>query len=199
MKLIITRHGQTKGNEKKLLQGSMDIDLSDEGKEQVKKLAKRLKNHNIELIFVSPLKRARQTAEEIKKFHPNAKLMIDENLRELDFGIFEGLTREQVKEKYGDVFKEREKDKFNYKFPKGESYADIEKRALNVLKKVIKTKKESIIVAHGNINKLLFKNLLKKPFGEINKHYYNNTSLSIFNIKGDDVFVEEFNCDKHLR
>jgi len=66
MKLIITRHGKTKGNEKKLLQGSMDIGLSDEGKNQVKKLAKRLKNHKIELIFVSPLKRARQTAEEIK-------------------------------------------------------------------------------------------------------------------------------------
>jgi len=125
--------------------------------------------------------------------------MIEDNLRELDFGIFEGLTREQVKEKYGDIFKERKKDKFNYQFPKGESYADTENRALKVLEKVIKTKKDSIIVAHGNINKLLFKNLLKKPFDDVNKHYYNNTSLSVFNIKGNDVFVEEFNCDNHLR
>jgi len=198
MKLIIARHGQTEGNKKRLWQGISDLELTEEGRIQAKKLAERLKNHNIEIIFVSPLKRARQTAEEIIKFHPEAEVIVDDDLKEINFGILEGLSREEIKEKYNDIFEEREKDKFNYRIPNGESHADVEKRALRVLEKVLKTKKDSIIVAHGTLNTLFFKNLLKKSHEEIKKHEYNNTSVSIFNIKRNDVFVEEFNSDRHL-
>ena len=199
MKLIITRHGKTEWNKKRLWQSISDIELSEEGKKQIKKLSKRLKNHNIEIMFVSPLKRARQTAEEIRKFHPNAQIIIDDDLKELNFGIFEGLSDEQIKEKYNEIWEAREKDKFNYKIPGGESYAETEVRALRILNKIMKTKKDTVIIAHATINKLFFKKLLKKSLKEISKNFFNNTSVSIFNIKGDDVFVEEFNCDKHLR
>jgi alpha-ribazole phosphatase len=199
MRLIIARHGQTEGNKKRLLQGFLDIGLNEEGKKQAEKLAERLKNHNIEIMFVSPLKRARQTAEQIKKFHPKAKVIIDEDLKEINFGIFEGLSKEEIKKKYTRMYEEREKDKFNYRSPEGESIADVEKRAIKMLDKVLKTKKDSIIVAHGTLNTLFFKNLMKKSYDEIKKYKYNNTSVSIFNIKENDVFVEEFNCDKHLQ
>jgi len=63
----------------------------------------------------------------------------------------------------------------------------------------MKTKKDAVIVAHATINKLFFKKLLKKSLKEISKNFFNNTSVSIFNIKDNDIFVEEFNCDKHLR
>ncbi|MDD5086149.1 MAG: histidine phosphatase family protein, partial [Candidatus Nanoarchaeia archaeon] len=184
---------------KRLLQGFLDIELNDEGKKQAKKLAERLKNHNIEIMFVSPLKRSMQTAEQIKKFHPKAKVIIDEDLKEINFGIFEGLSKEEIKKKYAEMYEEREKDKFNYRSPEGESLADVEKRAIKMLDKVLKTKKDSIIVAHGTLNILFFKNLMKKSYDEIKKHKYNNTSVSIFNIEENDVFVDEFNCDKHLK
>ena len=201
MKLIITRHAQTSWNKENptRLQGIKDTDLSKQGKEQAGKLALRLKSHNIELIFTSPLKRALETAQEIKKFHPKAKLIVDKDLKELNFGILEGLTDKEIQEEYKEIWEAREKDKFNYKIPKGESYAETEIRALRVLDKIIKTKKDSVIVAHATINKLFFKKLLKKPLKEISKNFFNNTSVSIFNIKGNDIFVEEFNCDKHLR
>ncbi len=201
MKLIITRHAQTGWNKENptRLQGIKDIHLSEEGKEQAKKLAIRLKDHNIELIFTSPLKRTLETAQEIKKFHSKAEIIVDKDLKELNFGILEGLTDKGIQEKYKEIWEAREKDKFNYKIPGGESYEETEVRALRVLDKIIKTKKDSVIVAHATINKLFFKKLLKKPLEEISRNFFNNTSISIFNIKGNDVFVEEFNCDKHLR
>ncbi len=201
MKLIITRHGQTEWNKEgeNRLQGRKDIELSEEGKEQAKKLALRLKDHNIELIFTSPSKRTLETSKEIKKFHPKAEIIIDNDLKELDFGILEGLTNKEIQEKYKEIWEAREKDKFNYKIPRGESYAETEVRALRVLNKIMKTKKDSIIVAHATINKLFFKKLLKKSLEEISKNFFNNTSVSTFNIKDNDIFVEEFNCDKHLR
>jgi len=201
MKLIITRHGQTEWNKEgeNRLQGRKDIELSEEGKEQAKKLALRLKDHNIELIFTSPSKRTLETSKEIKKFHPKAEIIIDNDLKELDFGILEGLTDQEIQEKYKEIWEAREKDKFNYKIPKGESYAETEVRALRVLNKIMKTKKDAVIVAHATINKLFFKKLLKKSLKEISKNFFNNTSVSIFNIKDNNIFVEEFNCDKHLR
>jgi broad specificity phosphatase PhoE len=201
MKLIITRHGQTHWNKKNpgILQGSSDIELSDEGKEQAKKLALRLKEHEIELIFSSPLKRALSTAKEIKKYHPKAKLIVEKDLTELDFGIFEGLTIEEAKEKFKDIWDAREKDKMNYKIPKGESYIEGEKRALKVLEKIIKLNKDAVIVAHGAINKLLFKKLLNQSLEEVGKHHFWNTSVSVLNINKAEVVVEEFNCDKHLK
>jgi len=201
MKLIITRHGQTEWNKEgeNRLQGRKDIELSEEGKEQAKKLALRLKDHNIELIFTSPSKRTLETSKEIKKFHPKAEIIIDNDLKELDFGILEGLTDQEIQEKYKEIWGAREKDKFDYKIPEGESYAETEVRALRVLNKIMKTKKDAVIVAHATINKLFFKKLLKKSLKEISKNFFNNTSVSIFNIKDNDIFVEEFNCDKHLR
>jgi len=201
MKLIITRHAQTSWNKENptRLQGIKDTVLSKEGKEQAKKLALRLKDHNIELVFTSPSKRTLETAKEIKKFHPKAEIIIDNDLKELDFGILEGLTDQEIQEKYKEIWGAREKDKFNYKIPGGESYAETEARALRVLNKIMKTKKDAVIVAHATINKLFFKKLLKKSLKEISKNFFNNTSVSIFNIKDNDIFVEEFNCDKHLR
>ena len=62
MKLYIVRHGETKYNEKKIIQGHLDIPLSDEGIRQAKKLAKRLEVINFDCIYTSDLKRAKQTA-----------------------------------------------------------------------------------------------------------------------------------------
>ena len=199
MKLIITRHGQTEGNKRNILQGSTDIPLSDEGKEQAKKLALRLKEHKIEYIYTSPLKRALETANAIKKYYPNAKLVIEDELKEMNFGIFEGLTHDECKVKYKKLTEERERNKFYYKIPNGESYEEVAFRVLKVLKKIIDSGKDTIIVAHASVNKLFFMKLLNKGLEEINRHYYTNTCVSIFNIKKSNILVEEFNCDKHLK
>ncbi len=86
MKLIIIRHGESEANAKGISQGNLDewIDtpLTEKGKKQAKAVAKRLEDEDIEIIISSDLKRAKQTAEEINKFH-NVEIRLDSRLRDM--------------------------------------------------------------------------------------------------------------------
>ena len=87
MQLIFIRHGETLWNKEGRVQGITDVELSDEGIKQAQLLALSLKNHNIEAILVSPLKRAIQTARIINEFH-NLDIQTQCELIELDAGDF---------------------------------------------------------------------------------------------------------------
>ena len=89
MNIIVVRHGQTDWNVRDLLQGRTDIELNETGKSQAIETANNLKNINIDVIFVSPLKRTRRTAEEINRIR-NLDVTIDERLIERGFGDYEG-------------------------------------------------------------------------------------------------------------
>lgn len=201
MKLIVARHGQSVLNSKgkNIYQGVIDSELTEDGRKQAEMLASRLKNHKIEVIYTSPLKRAMETARIIQKTHPEADFIVEKDLMEINYGIFEGLSRDEIMEKHSDVWEERSRDKFNYRIPEGESFPEAEERIIRVLTRILKDKRDSLVIAHGTINKLIFKNLMKKGMEDMDKIRQNNTSVSIFKIKGDEVSVEEFNCDKHLK
>jgi len=200
MQLIITRHGHTPWNDGALFQGSTDNDLSKLGKEQAKKLAKRLSGEKFEVIYSSPLKRALNTAKEIQKLSPHAKLIIDDNLKELDFGIAEGLNEKKAFEhkEISPIWKEREKDKFNFVIPKGESYHMVRARVKKVLKKIVVDGKDTLVVCHGITSKMFFMELLGKRFEEVDKLRYHNTAITKIRINGNKIELLEFNSAKHL-
>ena len=82
MKIILVRHAQSIANEKGIRQGQkVDTSLSVLGKEQAIKIAERLKDEKIDIIYASDLKRAKETAEEINKYHKK-KIIFDKRLRE---------------------------------------------------------------------------------------------------------------------
>ena len=92
MKLYITRHGETKRNKEQRVLGRTDDPLSEKGLAQAAELAEKMKDIDIDMIFVSPLSRARQTAQavaEVKGLTP----IVDERLIETNFGDFEGVDR----------------------------------------------------------------------------------------------------------
>ena len=101
MNIIVVRHGQTDWNVRDLLQGRTDIELNETGKSQAIETANNLKNINIDVIFVSPLKRTRRTAEEINRIR-NLDVTIDERLIERGFGDYEGQAGVDFK-KYWDL------------------------------------------------------------------------------------------------
>ena len=92
MKLYITRHGETKRNKEQRVLGRTDDPLSEKGLAQAAELAEKMKDIEIDMIFVSPLSRARQTAQavgDVKDLIP----IVDERLIETNFGDFEGVDR----------------------------------------------------------------------------------------------------------
>lgn len=125
--IYLVRHGESEANTKKRFSGITDVELTERGALQAVKAGKKLKDKTIHNIFSSPLKRAKNTAEIIAdEIGFNKKDIIIENcLTEVNFGIFENLTWEEIVEQYADESESWIEFKHKYKFPKGEGYDDI--------------------------------------------------------------------------
>jgi alpha-ribazole phosphatase len=147
-KLLLVRHGETEWNQTGRYQGHSDISLSDTGHRQADALKKRLSNESIEAVYSSDLKRAVQTAQIIMSAH-NTELTTCEELRELNFGKFEGLTFEEIK-----------KDRIQHnwwtanhldeKIPNGESIRDLTNRVSQLVGRLDRQANEEIILIIGH-------------------------------------------------
>lgn len=91
--IYIVRHGQTEWNKLGRNQGQTDISLNDEGIRQAYELKEILKEYKFDLVFSSPLKRAKETAQIIA----DGKIIKDKRLKERCNGILEGKTKEEIK------------------------------------------------------------------------------------------------------
>lgn len=146
-KYYILRHGQAESNVKNIVScwpEKFKNPLTKKGVLQIKNAAEELKNKNIDLIFTSPLLRAKQTAEIIGK-EIKVKPKFDRDLREYNVGEFNGKPILELVSKYPDF-----KIRFS-KAPKGgESYKEITKRMSEFLKKIDKKyiNKNILIISH---------------------------------------------------
>ncbi|MBQ3946407.1 MAG: histidine phosphatase family protein, partial [Alphaproteobacteria bacterium] len=85
-KFYIVRHGQTDYNKEHKLQGRLDTPLNETGMEQAKTIAESLKDIHFDVIYYSPLTRAKQTTDELIKTHSEAKVLEAKEIIERDFG-----------------------------------------------------------------------------------------------------------------
>ena len=130
MTLYVVRHGEAEGNREGRFLGQVDPPLTETGKEQARRQGAALKGLGIARILSSDLVRSRTTASIIAE---TLGLPIESTsaLREVSHGVIDGwLSSDIQNSKYGPA---RDKDKYNYRPPGGESYADIEARILSVL------------------------------------------------------------------
>ncbi|QNM16020.1 histidine phosphatase family protein [Fusobacterium hominis] len=147
-KLIIVRHGQTKMNADGLFFGKLDPELTEQGKKQAKTAREKIKSFNYDNIYSSDLKRAATTADIIN--YKNKEIIYDSRLQEIDFGIFEGLTYEEIKNKYPKECKQSEEDWENYNFETGESPKEMQQRAVSFIES-LDLNKDNLIVTHWGI------------------------------------------------
>ena len=139
MKIIFVRHGQTNLNNPRRMQGISNKELNATGKEQAYEIRKILENKKIDLIIVSPLKRAIQTAEIINS-NMNKEIIIDERIIEMNYGALEG---EVYCKDYWNM-------DYDYKSINGENISDFQKRIYNFIEDIkIKYRENNVlIVAH---------------------------------------------------
>jgi probable phosphoglycerate mutase len=100
--LYLARHGETSWNREGRWQGHTDIALNDVGRDQARALGELLRGRDIARIHASDLSRARETAEMAAAILGVTDLVIDAELRERSFGIFEGLTRQECQQRHPD-------------------------------------------------------------------------------------------------
>ena len=152
--ITLVRHGETKWNVLGKFQGCRDINLSDEGILQAQYLSKRFQN-KFDHIYTSPLNRARQTAEIISK-DSSSTSMVELDLREIDFGDWEGLTIKEIETNFPERFTQWRNDELDGPMCGGDlSIKKASIRAKKVILDIIKKHPGDniIIVAHGGIIK----------------------------------------------
>jgi broad specificity phosphatase PhoE len=99
-RLYLVRHGETDWNAAGRLQGSSDIPLNDKGRAQALALASQLSHHGVERVWTSDLSRARETGAIIAAHLGLEAPSVEADLRERRFGVFEGLTRDEIAARY---------------------------------------------------------------------------------------------------
>lgn len=148
MSIYLTRHGETDWNKQLLIQGRIDVPLNSKGIEQAEELGKKIKDLPLDLIVVSPLLRARQTAEIANK-EKKLPIVIDERIIEEFYGKMEGKPRK------GEAYL-AQRQKVATRYPGGEGYLDVAHRIFSFLDEA-KTKyknKNVLIVSHGGVSRL---------------------------------------------
>jgi len=197
MKLFLVRHGKISFRNIGFLSYT-DLDLTEEGKAQAQKVGQRLKDEEIDSIYSSELKRSIETANEITGCL-DLEVRITPRLNEVNFGIFEGLTLSEAKDKFPEIFKKREKDKWNFKIPKGESYKDAAERVLPFIKKISQEKKKVVLVTHVTIIKILLKSLTDLSLEKIEGYHFWPTSVTILESKNAKFKPLLINDISHLK
>lgn len=144
------RHGKTHWNSEGRFQGNSDIDLSLEGRGQAKALAVALKNLDMQFMYSSDSTRAINTALEIGHFHPNANYEKNADLREMNFGVWEGLTQKEIVDKFPGDYAKWAANK-NYPPLNGEPFDAFVLRLKRVYTQLLArhTLESGVIVGHG--------------------------------------------------
>ena len=197
--IILARHGETEWNVKEVFRGRIDIELNETGIRQAELLAEYLSSTKIDTIYSSPLKRAVKTAETIAGYH-KLDVEISPGLIDFDYGKWQGLPHQEVKDKYKELYAEWINSPERVKIPAGESLNDVRKRAISVVDDVIaKYKGTVVLVAHRVVNKILICALL----GLDNSHFWNirqdTGGITTFSYENERFTLTKHNDTSYLK
>jgi len=167
--IMLIRHGDTDWNVEEIFRGRVDVELNETGIKQAKLLSEYLEDVPIKAIYSSPLKRAFKTAKTISESH-DIEVMAARELIDFDYGEWQGLSHDMVREKHKALYDEWSNNPQLVKMPKGESLDDVRRRAISLVDQVITNHEGTVaLVSHRVIHKVMICALL----GLDNSHFWN--------------------------
>lgn len=187
-RVILVRHARTVWNSERRYGGHTNVSLDETGKNQVKKVAQRLKSYPIKAVYASDLERAYQTAEAIADIH---NLVINKfgELREINFGQWEGKTYDEImlEEAQQLIMDSWIKDPYHTCLPDGESLTHLQDRVVACLKKIIAKHPEEtiVIVTHAGPIWTVISHVLDVPLNNYWRIKQSNTAINIIDFYED--------------
>lgn len=205
-RIFLVRHGETLWNRDFLYQGQKDVPLSEEGKRQAQKLARALESEKFSAIYSSDLSRAFETAGEIAKPH-GLDVICAKELREINFGLWEGHSYKELQEKYPVEFSMWLNDPINNSPPEGESLKEFTRRVVTYLSEVAaKHRGEKVLaVTHAGAIRAVLMSMLDLDVKHFWKFKISNASLTVVNLDdrggvwSDDSYIIKVNETAHLK
>ena len=184
--LYFIRHGQTKWNAIRRMQGQWNSDLNERGREQASVNGRFLKHLGIEYMVASPLDRTRQTAEIIDE-HLGISFDVDDRIKEWHCGDWSGEMWDEVPGKWPEEFAAWQADQFSYRGPGTENYPDMIARARPFLEEILDNEFSKIaIVSHGMIGRAMVGTLLSMSPDEMLS--FSQTNDTVFHLTQRDGY-----------
>lgn len=191
-RLYLWRHPEVRGFEAGKFFGHTDVAMTRKGQLQAKAMAKYMSAFRLSNIYCSDLDRSRLTADVIAR-HQGRRLKpkSQRELRELNLGIWEGLSFADIATRYPKELEDRFADLTNYRVPKGESLSDLALRAVPVVDDLVAANEglEICLVGHGGLNRVILADLLGMPLDRIFRLEQTYGCLNIIDVFEDGVPV----------
>jgi broad specificity phosphatase PhoE len=200
-RIYLIRHAEAEGNIKRIFQGNLDADLSENAKQQLECLSKRCKELHFDAIYSSPLMRAYKTAQAANLYHKLPIVTLD-GLKEIHGGCWEGEKWEELPTLYPEHNRMWVYEPWNFETEGGESMRAVYNRMRETVTGIVKKHagQQVCVVSHGCAIRALLCWAQGKPIEEINSiSWCDNTALSIIDF--DETFKSEIvmlNDNSHL-
>lgn len=194
VKLILVRHALTVDNQRSRLSGHIDSSISEEGKEQIDKITNYLKDFDIDKIYTTTSSRTKDTVKKLSELK-SIEIIEKESLKEISFGDFEGLTFDEIKDKYPKEFQDMIKKGYEYKYPDGESLIDSYNRVCTELDNIISNNDNQtiLICSHGGTIRNIITYLISNSY----KYHWNfkidNGSVTILEVQDGFTVITAMN------
>ncbi|MCJ7471714.1 MAG: alpha-ribazole phosphatase [Actinobacteria bacterium] len=201
VKLFLIRHGQTSWNVEGRYQGDHDIELNQVGIKQAKLAAKYLSRVEFANIYSSPLKRALYTAETIKG-RRDLKIKVRDDLKEMNFGKWEGLKFLEINEKYHKDYQKWLEDPYNNRPTDGENFKEITERTTAEISRIVSENTDGssvAIVAHGGVILSLLVYWLQIPLERWKSIIQRQGAINIAVIDKGYPYISAINYTGHLK
>lgn len=195
LRLILIRHGETEAAARGRCYGKLDVCLSDLGREQMRRVARRLKKTHINAVYSSPRRRAYESAEIIASKH-NLEVSSDSRLCEIDFGKFEGLTYDEAAERYPEEYRAWMERPTEVTFPGGENFTALRERVTNCAAHIRASHSGQIVavVTHGGVNRVLLAEALRMDSQDVFRLDQSYAAISIIDYYDQMPVVRLVNC-----
>jgi probable phosphoglycerate mutase len=188
-RVVLVRHGATEWSTTGQHTGRTDIPLTEEGRGQAERLRIRLARERFALVLVSPLRRARETAE---RAGVGAVAEIENDLVEWDYGDYDGRTAAEIR---------RERPgwtPWHDGFPGGETLEQVAARAARVVARARTVDGDVALVAHGHILRVIAACWLEQPPVEAARYYLAPASVSVLGWERETSVIDRWNEACHL-
>ncbi|MGH0035981.1 MAG: histidine phosphatase family protein [Myxococcota bacterium] len=154
---MLVRHGETEGESSIRYHGSGDVPLSETGRAQMRAAGRRLPRRDFGVVMASPLSRSFEGAQIVA---PGRKVVLEDGFREIDFGRWEGLTREEIRDLDPDLYEAWIRRPEAFAYPQGESRETFAARVEAGLERLLALPVESaLLVLHKGVIRTIVRRL----------------------------------------
>lgn len=199
-RMILVRHGETAWNQELRFQGHMDIPLSEKGLEQAGRLSARMASEKLDAFYASDLSRAMETARITADPHGREVNPVPE-LRETNFGCWEGLTYNEIMGKYAKEMNLFREDPLVNRIPGGETLQEVADRCMAGINRIIAGHPDQtvLVAAHGGAIKVVICSVLGVDLRDYWKFKQDNVALNIIEFYHNDrAIICRLNDTAHL-